>query len=83
MSYQISAVNPQFPNACANEVLSGVPAGLTQATLNANPVASKFGVELNTSCASRGFSSKGASMGPHTMHFGPATVQWNGQVWTK
>ena len=83
MSYTVSAVNPSFPNACANEVLSGVPAGLTQDKLDASPVASKFGVELNVSCASRGFTTQGAKLGPQTMHFGPATVQWNGQVWTR
>ncbi len=82
MSYHISAVNPSFPNACANEVVSGV-SGLTQATLNSNPVAAKFGAELNASCASRGFATKGAVLKPQTMHFGAATVQWDGQVWTK
>mgnify|MGYP004062447393 CR=1 len=82
MSYKISAINPSYPNACVNEVVSGV-SSLTQSTLDSNPIASKFGAELNVSCASRGFATKGAALSPQTMHFGPATVQWNGQVWTK
>ena len=48
--------------ACANEMLSGVPAGLTQAQIDSNPIASKMGVELNVSCASRGFTTKGINM---------------------
>ena len=83
MSYSISAVNPAYPNACANETLTGIPAGLTQSQLDSNPIASRFGAELNVDCASRGFSTKGVNMGPKNVHFGSATVAWNGQVWTK
>ena len=80
---QISAINPAFPNACANETLTGVPSGLTQSMLDSNPIASKFSAELNKTCAARGFATKGAFLGGQTMHFGNVTVQWNGQVWTK
>ena len=79
-----SAVNPMYPNVCANETITGLPASITPASFNANPMAKKFGARLDESCASRGFSGKGRML--HPMVFHPTqdvTVNWNGQLWTK
>ncbi len=79
-----SAVNPMYPNVCADETITGLPASMTPALFNANPMAQKFGAILDQSCASRGFTEKGSMF--HPMVFHPTqdiTVNWNGQLWTK
>ena len=82
--FSFSAVNPMYPNACANETITGLPADTTASSFNSNPMAKKFGALLGESCSSRGFTEKGVMF--HSMTFHPTsnvTVNWNGQVWTK
>ena len=82
--FSFSAVNPSFPNACVNETITGLPSTTTAETFNSNEIAKHFNALLNTTCASRGYSTEGTHLPSQTFH--PTlhtTVNWNGTVWTK
>jgi len=82
--FNFSAINPLYPNACANETITGLPGTTTAASFDSNPMAKKFGALLGKTCASRGFTEKGHMF--HPMVFHPTsgiTINWNGQLWTK
>ena len=82
--FSFSAINPSFPNACVNETITGLPSTTTPKSFDSNKMAKHFNALLNTTCASRGFSTEGAHIPPQTFHpTSDVTVNWNGQVWTK
>ena len=41
--FNFSAVNPMYPNACANETITGLPADTTASSFNSNQYGEKFG----------------------------------------
>ena len=82
--FSFSAINPAYPNACANETITGLPSTTTPQQFDANPIAQKFQAHMNQTCAQRGFATQGVHMQPLTFHpTSTITINWNGQVWTK
>ena len=82
--HTFSAINPAYPNACANETITGLPSTITPQQFNANKIAHRFQAHLNQTCAQRGFATQGFHMNSLTFHpTSTTTVNWDGQVWTK
>ena len=78
-----SFVNQAYPNACGNATISNMPAGITKAQFDSNPIAQSFFAQMDKSCATRGFNTKGVNVGAKTGTISEKTVNWDGQVWTK
>ena len=79
-----SAVNPSYPNSCANETITGITGTPTESQFNSNQIAKKFQAHMNETCAQRGFTVEGMRMQPMVFHpTSTTTVNWNGQVWTR
>jgi len=79
-----SAINPAYPNSCANETITGITVTPTERQFDSNQMAQRFQAHMNQTCIQRGFTVKGLKM--QSMEFHPTsstTVNWNGQVWTK